>query len=107
MVIEKDEKGDQLMELNNKELKLKSRGNNIVIGKLNLIVQPFRNRHKKYYSNNKFHLWADIFLVVLVVVLIGAVLQLNFFVPTEDVYINSRVLSDRVISGKKTSLIVD
>jgi hypothetical protein len=53
-------------------------GANLVIGNLN-INSELRRRHEKHYKNSKFHLWADLVLAGIIIVLLIIILWLSFW----------------------------
>jgi len=63
-------------------------GSNLVIGNLN-INSHFRRRHEKHYKNSKFHLWADLVMAGIIVVLLVIILWLSFWQPHAQINLES------------------
>lgn len=91
---------DENLIINQKGIKLK-KGGNIVIGTLNIFIKSIKSRNEKFYRNKKFHLFADIFLIALVLTLsMCLVYFLKLPKTTEDIIIKTRNLNPEIISGR-------
>ncbi|MCF7794808.1 hypothetical protein K9M50_00400 [Patescibacteria group bacterium] len=55
-------------------------GSNLLIGNLS-INSNFKKRHEKHYKNSKFHLWADLIMAGIIIVLLIIILWLSFWQP--------------------------
>ncbi len=76
------------------------KGGNVVIGTLNVFLNPIRKRHEKHYRDSKFHLAADIVLALTVIILAAVLAGAGLFVPESEVELSGRALSGAVMSGR-------
>lgn len=86
-------------------LKVKKSGN-LIIGKLNFIFQPIRDRHEKYYKNSKFHLLADLVLLLVIVALVGGIFWAKFFQAGPKMILSGELTSKEVVSGNLSDFAV-
>jgi hypothetical protein len=59
-------------------------GANLLIGNLS-INSNLRKRHEKYYKHSKFHLWADLIMGVIIMILLIIILWLSFWQPQAQI----------------------
>lgn len=74
----------------------------IIIERLNVLVQPLRDRHERHYKDNYFHLWADLLLAGILVGALVTLIWLLVWQPKPDFTLESRVNSSRILSGQST-----
>jgi len=67
LIIENDNTGDNAVCIDKDKVQVKKNGN-LVVGNVNLILNPLKKRNSKYYQDNIWHLIADMFFVLLVIV---------------------------------------
>lgn len=89
--------GDQVV-LGRDGLKVRS-GGNLIIGKLNLVIEPLRNRHERFYRGSKFHLLADLVLLALMLASLGYFVWAETFSPKKEVFLESKLTSLEAQSG--------
>lgn len=75
------------------------RGGNVVIGSLNVVIEPFRNRHQKYYRHSKFHLWADVALLLFIAAALAFLVWSKVWQPARPVSLEIVSASEAATSG--------
>ena len=96
------------------------KGGNIIIGSLNIVANPIKKRHEKYYKTSKFHLIADLVLVFAIISLLVAFFVFRNLEPELDVSVEANTTNKIITSGRvetfeieyennlgKNSLIID
>jgi hypothetical protein len=73
-------------------------GSNLVIGNLN-INSYLKKRHDKHYKKSKFHLWADLVMVGIIIILLIIVLRLSFWQPQAQISLESGTNHQIIKSG--------
>ncbi|MBD3247815.1 hypothetical protein GF382_00820 [Candidatus Falkowbacteria bacterium] len=77
---------------------------NLVIGSLNIMANPIKEtlkeRKRKHYEGSKFHLWADIILVLVIVGLLASFFILRNLKPNIDLGLKTRLVDDYATSGE-------
>lgn len=79
----------------------------IIIQRLNILLQPFRERHERHYRDSQFHLWADI---ILATILIGAAVLLIWLLvwqPKPAFSLEARLDTSRILSGQSEEFIIN
>jgi hypothetical protein len=94
---------EEAIELMNGKLDVKKSGN-IIIGTLNVMTRPIgkhlKDRHEKFYQNSKFHLAADIFLLLVIFTLIFIFFGLRNFQPKAQIDLETTAVPAEVVSGQ-------
>lgn len=83
------------------------RENNIFIGTLNIISQPFKDRHEKHYKNSNFHLIVDLILAGIIFILISVIIFMLLWNPKPELILNSYSENLQIISGQREAFILD
>ncbi len=81
-------------------LRLK-KGGNIIIGKLNIIFNPLKRRHEKFYKDSKFHLVADSLLALVVLALLAGIAWIYLADFNKHVSLEIKSRDQEIVSGKK------
>lgn len=78
------------------------KGGNLVIGNLSLILNPFKKRWDRVYSENIWHLIADVFLLLIIIgliIFISITNNLSSYRPVSlNIYSNNEILSGAITS---------
>lgn len=73
-------------------------GNNIIIGTLNVVTAPIKNRYEKHYKESIFHLVADIILVLAVIVMALSIYIIRNMDLTSGINLEISTTDERVLS---------
>ncbi|MGI6347985.1 MAG: hypothetical protein ACOXZ1_02200 [Patescibacteria group bacterium] len=98
----KETKEDSAVSIDKEEIKVKKSGN-LVVGNLNLVLNPFRKRREKYYRDSSWHLIADIILVILIIILAVSLFFLNRNKERDLVYLELKANQSEIYSGAEAS----
>ncbi|MEI7497891.1 MAG: hypothetical protein WCK11_01245 [Candidatus Falkowbacteria bacterium] len=79
---------------------------NIFIGKMSVVMQPLFDRHEKYYKKSKFHLWADVIILVAILGLIATDVAIQFWQPKVEPELSIALTNDPFVSGAKNELAI-
>ncbi|MFH1744897.1 MAG: hypothetical protein ABH881_01870 [bacterium] len=80
---------------------------NIVIGTLNVFLNPIKKRHEKHYKESKFHLAADVVLALIILFLSTALLFIYFNNFRSDIALNISADSKIIESGSSETFIIE
>ncbi len=80
---------------------------NVVIQKLNLLIQILKNRHVRHYRDSYFHFWADMILAGILLGLVITFIWLVLWQPRSDFELEARTASARVTSGQAQEFIIN
>ncbi|HLD28615.1 MAG TPA: hypothetical protein VJB67_03290 [Patescibacteria group bacterium] len=110
-IIKSDDQSAVIIEPQKLDVK---KGGNIIIGTLNIFATPVKNRWQKHYhpknKNWHIHLIVDAILAIIILGLITVniyILSYGEFGPTSKVEITITTNSELIISGQKTSFVID
>ncbi len=106
IIIENDNTNDNAVCIDKDKVQVKKNGN-LVVGNVNLILNPFKKRNSKYYQDNIWHLIADMFFVLLVIVFIVFIVFVNKKFTKDNVSLNISVSDDKLSSGSEVSFYLD
>ncbi len=87
--------------------KTASNPNNIIIEKLNIMVQPLRDRHARHYRDSYFHFWADILLAATLIGLVVTLVWLMIWQPKPDFVLDAELETTQVLSGQSEEFIIN
>lgn len=79
----------------------------IIIQKLNILLQPLRERNERHYRDSQFHLWADI---ILAAILIGSAILLIWLLvwqPKPAFSLETRLETSKILSGQSEDFIIE
>ncbi len=82
------------------------KGGNIVIGSLNIMAEPIKKRHDKHYKDSKFHLVADLVLVLIIITLFFSFLFIRNLKPSVDINLESSLVENSASSGDVETFII-
>lgn len=86
LIIESPET-DSAVNIDREKVQVKKSGN-LVVGNINLVLNPFKKRREKYYKENFWHLIVDIFLLLLVVLLVLFLIFINKWQSPKNISLN-------------------
>ncbi len=96
-------RSDEAVSVSRDGIDVKKTGN-LVIGSLNVVANPvketLKNRNEKHYKTSKFHLVADIILVLVVLALVGSFFVIRSWDPRVDLGIDTALKNDYATSGE-------
>ncbi|HPT08218.1 MAG TPA: hypothetical protein PLE28_00785 [bacterium] len=106
VIIEDENTNNDTVCIDRDKVKVKKNGN-LVVGNVNLILNPLKKRNDKYYRNNIWHLIADIFFVLLIVVFVIFIIFANKKFTKDNVSLNINIDNKELSSGSKVSFTLD
>ncbi len=89
---------DNAVSIDKEKVNVKKSGN-LVVGNLNLVLNPIKKRSEKYYKENIWHLIADIFLVLLITALILFLFLFNKTKNRDNISLNVKPSSEEIVTG--------
>ncbi len=101
LIIENDNDNDSI-NISKEKIQVKKSGN-LVIGSLNLALDPIRRRNERYYKNNFWHIIADLFLVLLILTLVFSLFYINNWRNDEKIQLNIQNNNQEIVSGSLNS----
>jgi hypothetical protein len=106
LIIENDNTGDNAVCIDKDKVQVKKNGN-LVVGNVNLILNPLKKRNSKYYQDNIWHLIADMFFVLLVIVFIVFIIFVNKKFTEDNVSLNISTDNNEISAGSEVSFYLD
>ncbi len=100
-IIEPNE-SDNAVSIDKERVNVKKSGN-LVVGNLNLVLNPLKRRSEKYYKENIWHLIADIFLVLLIASLILFLFLFNKTKDRDNIMLNIKPSSEDIVASSLTT----
>lgn len=73
---------------------------NVLIGTLNVFINPIKRRHVKHYKESKFHLVADILMMLVIIGLSVLWYFFSAYNPKQEVEISGQFADEKIVSGK-------
>ena len=83
------------------------KGGNLVVGNVNLILNPIKKRNAKYYSENIWRLITDIFLGLLIITLVVFLLFVSKKIKNTDIVLNISGDYESLSAGSLASFKLD
>ncbi len=80
---------------------------NIIVQKLNLLIQILKNRHVRHYRDSYFHFWADLILAGILLGLVITFIWLVLWQPRSEFELEVRTASARIVSGETQEFIIN
>lgn len=96
-IIEPSE-SDNAVSIDKERVNVKRSGN-LVVGNLNLVLNPIRKRNEKYYKENIWHLVADVFLVLLIAALVLFLFLFNKTKNRDNISLSVKPSSEEIVAG--------
>ncbi len=80
---------------------------NVIVQKLNLLIQILKNRHVRHYRDSYFHFWADLLLAGILLGLVITFIWLVLWQPRSEFELEVRTASARIVSGELQEFIIN
>lgn len=80
---------------------------NVIVQKLNLLIQILKNRHLRHYRDSYFHFWADLLLAGILLGLVITFIWLVLWQPRSEFELEVRTASARIVSGETQEFIIN
>jgi len=100
---------DEAIELTNGKLDV-HKGGNIVIGTLNVMVEPvkkhLKKRHELFYKNSKFHLWSDIIFALIILGLAATFIIIFNLQPKAQIDLAASLADESAVSGQAETVTI-